>query len=145
MSVELEGGSLSVIEEKHGGIFGLGLPNDAFAKYFTGKSYINKLTSNEAFMPMSNVTFEPGCRNNWHIHNSKFPIGQVLLCVDGEGWYVSYPGFYSVFCRHYVCPLYRKTFCNFSPFANFFELRWNRPKARAFVRCKWANCFASPV
>lgn len=62
-------------------------PNDAFAKYFTGKSYINKLTSDEAFMPMSNVTFESGCRNNWHVHNSKFPIGQVLICVDGESWY----------------------------------------------------------
>ncbi len=36
---------------------------------------------------MSNVTFEPGCRNNWHIHNSKFPVGQVLICVDGDGWY----------------------------------------------------------
>lgn len=68
-----------------GGIFGLGEPNDAFAQYFIGQSYLNVL--NMEGVPISNVTFEPGCRNNWHIHHAETGGGQILLCTDGRGWY----------------------------------------------------------
>ncbi len=71
----------------HGGLFGLGEPNDAFAQYFIGQSYLNPLTSADDYLPIFNVTFEPGCRNNWHIHHASSGGGQVLICVDGEGWY----------------------------------------------------------
>ena len=49
-------------------VFGLGAPNDAFARYFAGRSYLNPLTRPEDGLFLANVTFEPGCRNNWHIH-----------------------------------------------------------------------------
>ena len=68
-------------------VFGLGAENVAFAQYFTGKSYLNVLTGREAAIPMSNVTFEPGCRNHWHVHRAKTGGGQMLICVAGEGWY----------------------------------------------------------
>lgn len=74
-------------EEAHGGIFGLGEPNIAFEKYFIGKSYLNVLTNKSDPIGICNVTFEPGCRNNWHIHNAKSGGGQVLICVDGSGRY----------------------------------------------------------
>lgn len=74
-------------QEKHGGFFGLGKPNDAYAKYFIGKSYLNPLTKPGEPIAISNVTFEPGCRNNWHIHHASKGGGQVLICVSGEGWY----------------------------------------------------------
>lgn len=75
-------------EEKHGGIFGLGEPNINFAKYFIGNSYLNPLTEyGKCPIFMVNVTFEPGCRNNWHIHHATSGGGQILICVDGEGWY----------------------------------------------------------
>lgn len=74
-------------EETHGGLFGLGEPNIAFEKYFIGKSYLKVLTNKLDPIGISNVTFEPGCRNNWHIHNAKNGGGQVLICVDGSGWY----------------------------------------------------------
>ncbi len=73
--------------EAHGGAFGLGEPNDAYAQYFTGQSYLNNLTGEGDYLPIHNVTFEPGCRNNWHIHRASTGGGQVLICVDGEGWY----------------------------------------------------------
>lgn len=73
--------------EEHGGLFGQGVPNDAFAKYFIGQSYLNVLTKEDDPLAISNVTFEPGCRNNWHIHHASKGGGQVLICVDGEGWY----------------------------------------------------------
>ena len=68
--------------------FGIGRPNDAFAEYFSGKSYLNPLTDmKKVNLGAFNVTFEPGCRNNWHIHHATKGGGQVLICVDGEGWY----------------------------------------------------------
>ena len=73
--------------EVHGGFFGLGEPNDAFAQYFIGQSYLNNLTGPDDYLPIHNVTFEPGCRNNWHIHTATSGGGQVLICVEGEGWY----------------------------------------------------------
>ena len=73
--------------EQHGGFFGLGAPNDAFAQYFVGQSYLNPVTGPDAYLPIHNVTFEPGCRNNWHIHHADKGGGQVLICVEGRGWY----------------------------------------------------------
>lgn len=69
-------------------IFGLGNPNDAFAQYFIGKSYLKPLTNpSECPLFLANVTFEPGCRNNWHIHKASQGGGQILICVAGSGWY----------------------------------------------------------
>lgn len=76
------------VKEIHGGAFGMGEPNTAFAKYFKGNSYLNPLTKQgESAVFLANVTFEPCCRNNWHIHHSTNGGGQILICVDGEGWY----------------------------------------------------------
>lgn len=69
-------------------VFGLGEPNDAFAKYFIGQSYLNPLTNPKTCnLFLANVTFEPGCRNNWHIHHAKTGGGQLLICTAGSGWY----------------------------------------------------------
>ncbi len=70
-----------------GGMFGLGEPNTAYAQYFVGRSYLKPLTDPAKTLPVSNVTFEPGCRNNWHIHHAAKGGGQILLCTDGRGWY----------------------------------------------------------
>ena len=69
-------------ELKNGGIFPLGEKNEAFAKYFIGQSYLSMLTNKG--VSIANVTFEPGCRNNWHIHHGG---GQILLVMAGEGYY----------------------------------------------------------
>jgi quercetin dioxygenase-like cupin family protein len=67
-------------------IFPLGQPNDAYAQYFTGPSYLAPLVPGS--VPVSNVTFEPCCRNNWHIHHGSAGGGdQILLCTAGSGWY----------------------------------------------------------
>ena len=68
-------------------IFGKGAPNEAYAQYFIGQSFLKSLTGPETGVHLSNVTFEPGCRNNWHIHRAKNGGGQLLLCIAGEGWY----------------------------------------------------------
>ena len=68
-------------------IFGIGKPNDAYAKYFIGNSYLNPLSEPGNGVFLANVTFEPGCRNNWHIHKASKDGGQMLICVAGEGWY----------------------------------------------------------
>lgn len=60
-------------------VFPLGDPNTAYAQYFIGNSYLAPLAG-----PVFNVTFEPGCRNNWHVHHK---TGQILLCTGGRGWY----------------------------------------------------------
>ena len=75
-----------------GGIFGLGQPNNSYARYFTGKSYLNPLTNPEETIFLANVTFEPGCRNHWHIHHAAKGGGQILLCTDGRGWYQAWGG-----------------------------------------------------
>lgn len=72
---------------RFGGLFGLGEPNTAYAKYFVGNSYLNPLTDPRKSVYMANVTFEPKCRNNWHIHHAASGGGQILLCTDGRGWY----------------------------------------------------------
>ena len=68
-------------------VFGLGAENSAYAQYFTGASFLNPLTDPERTIFMANVTFEPGCRNNWHIHHASNGGGQILICTAGEGWY----------------------------------------------------------
>jgi quercetin dioxygenase-like cupin family protein len=66
-------------------VFPTGGTNDAYAQYFTGQSYLNMLSLEQVVV--GNVTFEPGCRNNWHIHHADKGGGQMLLCTAGEGWY----------------------------------------------------------
>ena len=68
-----------------GAIFPLGEENDAYARYFTGKSYLRMLSTEG--VGIASVTFEPGCRNNRHIHRAKAGGGQILLCTGGRGWY----------------------------------------------------------
>ena len=69
-------------------MFGTGIPNAMFSKYFIGESFLNPLTDfQNGEFPLFNVTFEPGCRNNWHIHNADKGGGQILICTAGEGWY----------------------------------------------------------
>lgn len=65
--------------------FPIGEPNDGFKEYFTGQSYISSVSKSQ--VGIFNVTFEPSCRNNWHIHNAKTGGGQILLCVGGRGFY----------------------------------------------------------
>ena len=66
-------------------MFPVGGKNEAFSKYFTGQSYLSMLTTKG--VAIGNVTFEPGCRNNWHIHHAKSGGGQILLCTAGRGYY----------------------------------------------------------
>ena len=68
-------------------VFGTGAPNDAYAQYFIGQSFLNPLTDPATGVFLANVTFEPGCRNNWHIHHATKGGGQLLVCTAGEGWY----------------------------------------------------------
>ena len=65
--------------------FPIGEPNDAYKQYFTGRSYIAPLSKSQ--VKMANVTFEPKCRNNWHIHRAKSGGGQMLIAVGGRGYY----------------------------------------------------------
>ena len=70
-------------------IFGIGVPNVDYAKYFIGNSYLNPLVDPKSSpLFLANVTFEPSCRNNWHIHHAKKDGGQILICTAGNGWYV---------------------------------------------------------
>ena len=66
-------------------VFPLGQENTGYAQYFVGKSYLNMLSTQG--MDIGNVTLEPGCRNNWHIHKASKGGGQILLVTGGRGWY----------------------------------------------------------
>ena len=66
-------------------IFPIGEPNTAYAMYFKGNSYLAQISTEQ--IPFANVTFEPGCRNNWHIHKAAKGGGQMLVGVAGRGWY----------------------------------------------------------
>lgn len=66
-------------------VFPRGEENTAYSKYFVGQSYLNMLSVEQVVI--GNVTFEPGCRNNWHIHYAKSGGGQILLCTAGRGYY----------------------------------------------------------
>lgn len=66
-------------------IFPIGMPNDGFAQYFSGRSFLAPVSKEQ--VSIFNVTFEPGCRNNWHIHHARNGGGQILICVAGRGYY----------------------------------------------------------
>ena len=66
-------------------IFPIGEPNTAYAQYFIGNSYLAPVSREQ--VNISNVTFEPRCRNNWHIHKASKGGGQTLICVGGRGYY----------------------------------------------------------
>lgn len=66
-------------------IFERGPENSAYAQYFVGQSYLNMLSTEG--VSIGNVTFAPGCRNNWHIHQAAKGGGQILLVTGGRGWY----------------------------------------------------------
>ena len=66
-------------------LFPRGGANTAYARYFTGNSYLNMLSAEGVVIAY--VTFEAGCRNNWHIHHASDGGGQILLCTSGRGWY----------------------------------------------------------
>ena len=66
-------------------IFPIGQTNDAYAQYFSGQSYLAPISTQQ--VGVFNVTFEPGCRNNWHIHHADKGGGQILICVAGRGFY----------------------------------------------------------
>ena len=72
-------------EHENSMVFPIGEPNDGFAQYFTGKSYLAPLSASQ--VGIFNVTFEPGCRNNWHVHHADKGGGQILVCVAGRGYY----------------------------------------------------------
>ena len=66
-------------------VFPIGTRNEAYAKYFVGQSYLAPVSTSQ--VGIFNVTFEPGCRNNWHIHHASEGGGQILICVAGRGYY----------------------------------------------------------
>ena len=66
-------------------VFPIGAPNDGFAQYFSGKSFLAPVSTQQ--VGISNVTFEPGCRNNWHVHHASKGGGQILVCIAGRGYY----------------------------------------------------------
>ena len=66
-------------------IFPIGQPNNAYAQYFIGNSYLAPISTEQ--VGIYNVTFESGCRNNWHIHHAKSGGGQILICLSGQGFY----------------------------------------------------------
>lgn len=66
-------------------IFPIGKPNDGYAQYFIGQSFIAPVSTEQ--VGIFNVTFEPGCRNNWHVHHADKGGGQILVCVAGRGYY----------------------------------------------------------
>ncbi|HEM5300838.1 TPA: cupin domain-containing protein [Streptococcus suis] len=68
-------------------IFGQGQENVTFAQYFDGKSFLNPLVDDQSPLFLANVTFEPACRNHWHIHRADKGGGQILICTAGQGWY----------------------------------------------------------
>lgn len=82
---------MKILDEKEfekQNMFGKGQENTFFAQYFIGNSYLNFLTKpGECPVFFANVTFEPGCRNNWHIHHATEGGGQLLICTAGSGWY----------------------------------------------------------
>ncbi len=72
-------------KEQFSTVFPMGAKNDAYAQYFVGQSYLNMLSLDQVVI--GNVTFEPGCRNNWHIHHADKGGGQILLVTGGRGYY----------------------------------------------------------
>lgn len=77
--------NLKTMPGKDWSVFPVGKPNDAYAKYFVGKSYLDMISKEQ--VGVGNVTFEPACRNNWHIHHAKKGGGQILIATAGRGYY----------------------------------------------------------
>ena len=75
---------MTLEEMKKTAIFPVG-PVNPYGKFFDGTSYLQTVSSEQVFI--ASVTFEPGCRNHWHIHHAKSGGGQILLCTAGRGWY----------------------------------------------------------
>ena len=73
------------MEQKELSVFPIGEKNEAYAQYFDGQSYLNMLSLEQVVI--GNVTFEPRCRNHWHIHHSKSGGGQMLIVTAGRGYY----------------------------------------------------------
>jgi quercetin dioxygenase-like cupin family protein/alkylhydroperoxidase/carboxymuconolactone decarboxylase family protein YurZ len=69
--------------------FPVGEPNP-YGRYFSGKSYLAPVSTEQ--VPVYNVTFEPGCINNWHVHHATSGGGQILICVGGRGYYQAWGG-----------------------------------------------------
>lgn len=80
-----EGAQDEMARHERNMLFPIGAPNDGFAQYFSGRSYLAPIS--QGSIGIFNVTFEPGCRNNWHIHHAAKGGGQILICVGGRGWY----------------------------------------------------------
>ena len=76
------------MDKKELSVFPVGDRNDAYAQYFIGQSYLSMLSTEQVVI--ANVTFEPGCRNNWHIHHADKGGGQILIVTAGRGWYQEY-------------------------------------------------------
>lgn len=76
---------MTLDEIKQASPFAIGEENVNYAQYFDGKSYLNGLSLQQVYV--GNVTFEPGCRNHWHIHHAKSGGGQILIVTAGRGWY----------------------------------------------------------
>ena len=79
---------MTLDEIKQASPFAIGGENVNYAQYFDGKSYLNGLSLQQVYV--GNVTFEPGCRNHWHIHHAESGGGQILLVTAGRGWYQAY-------------------------------------------------------
>ncbi len=79
------GAAAKTMPGKDWSVFPVGKPNDAYAKYFVGKSYLDMISKEQ--VGVGNVTFEPACRNNWHIHHAKKGGGQILIATAGRGYY----------------------------------------------------------
>ena len=71
--------------EKNLSAFPIGEKNEAYAQYFDGQSYLAMLSKEQVII--ANVTFEPGCRNHWHIHHAEKGGGQILIVISGRGYY----------------------------------------------------------
>ena len=83
--VDEEGDDPARTAHQNAMIFPIGAPNDGFARYFSGRSYLAPVSTSQ--VGIFNVTFEPGCRNNWHIHHASQGGGQILIGVAGRGFY----------------------------------------------------------
>ena len=76
------------MDKKELSVFPIGNKNDGYAQYFIGQSYLSMLSTEQVVI--ANVTFEPACRNNWHIHHADKGGGQILIVTAGNGWYQEY-------------------------------------------------------
>lgn len=80
-----EGAETAMAAHANQMVFPIGAPNDGFKQYFSGKSYLAPVSKEQ--VGIFNVTFEPSCRNNWHIHHATKGGGQILVALAGRGWY----------------------------------------------------------